>query len=88
MFEGFSRDRLSVNGTSINDLLGGSGPPVLFLHGYPQTHVMWHRVAPALAERFAVVCTDLRGYGDSGAPPSEASHEVYSKPLPGRIARQ
>jgi haloacetate dehalogenase len=79
MFERFSRNRLSVNGTSINVLLGGSGPPVLFLHGYPQTHVVWHRVAPALAEWFTVVCTDLRRYGDSGAPPSDVSHAPYSK---------
>jgi pimeloyl-ACP methyl ester carboxylesterase len=53
--------------------------PVLLLHGYPQTHVMWHRVAPVLAQRFTVVCADLRGYGDSGAPASDATHEPYSK---------
>jgi haloacetate dehalogenase len=52
---------------------------VLLLHGYPQTHVIWHRVAPLLAERFTVVCSDLRGYGDSGKPDSDASHEPYSK---------
>jgi haloacetate dehalogenase len=79
MFDGFASDRLAVNGTSIHLVRGGSGPPVLLLHGYPQTHVMWHLVAPALAERFTVVCTDLRGYGDSGAPSSDASHESYSK---------
>ena len=47
---------------------GGSGPPLLLLHGYPQTHVMWHRVAPRLAERFELVMPDLRGYGDSAKP--------------------
>jgi haloacetate dehalogenase len=79
MFEGFVSDRLAVNGTSIHVVRGGSGPPLLLLHGYPQTHVTWHVVAPALAERFTVVCTDLRGYGDSGAPSSDASHGPYSK---------
>lgn len=58
---------------------GGSGPPLLLLHGYPQTHVMWHRVAPALAERFTVVAADLRGYGASGKPPGGEGHEGYSK---------
>ncbi len=78
-FSGFSRIVREVNGTTINAVHGGSGPPVLLLHGYPQTHVMWHRVAPALADRFTVVCPDLRGYGDSGAPLSEKSHEPHSK---------
>ena len=55
------------------------GPPVLLLHGYPQTHVMWHRVAPALAERHTVVLADLRGYGDSARPASQADHASYSK---------
>src|SRR4029450_5833309 len=54
-------------------------PPLLLLHGYPQTHAMWHRVAPSLAERFTVVCPDLRGYGDSAKPPSDERHEQYSK---------
>jgi haloacetate dehalogenase len=63
----------------INVVYGGSGPPVLLLHGYPQTHAMWHRLAPLLAERFTVICTDLRGYGDSAKPRSDASHEAYSK---------
>jgi haloacetate dehalogenase len=79
LFPGFSRAQLAVNGTTINSVRGGVGPPVLLLHGYPQTHVIWHRVAPVLAERFTVVCSDLRGYGDSGKPGSDESHEPYSK---------
>ncbi len=57
----------------------GAGPPLLLLHGYPQTHMLWHRIAPALAERFTLVCADLRGYGDSGKPPADATHWAYSK---------
>jgi haloacetate dehalogenase len=78
-FRGFELIQLDVNGTTINAVRGGAGPPVLLLHGYPQTHAMWHRVAPLLAERFTVVCSDLRGYGDSGKPSSDESHEPYSK---------
>jgi haloacetate dehalogenase len=63
----------------IHTVHGGEGPPVLLLHGYPQTHVMWHRVAPALAARFTVVCPDLRGYGDSAKPSSDETHATYSK---------
>jgi haloacetate dehalogenase len=58
---------------------GGSGPPLLLLHGHPQTHVMWHKVAPHLAEDFTVVCADLRGYGDSSKPTTTPDHEPYSK---------
>src|SRR4029453_11422309 len=79
LLPGFSRVELTVNGTTISAERGGSGPPVLLLHGYPQTHVMWHRVAPALAERFTVVCPDLRGYGDSGKPLSDETREQFSK---------
>jgi haloacetate dehalogenase len=78
-FPQFSRSQLDVNGTRINAVHGGAGPPILLLHGYPQTHVAWHRVAPSLAERFTVVCPDLRGYGDSAKPPSDKRHEQYSK---------
>jgi len=78
-FEGFSRYRIPVNGIEINLVLGGSGPPLLLLHGYPQTHVMWHKVAPALARDFTVVVPDLRGYGDSGKPPGDPRHEAYAK---------
>jgi haloacetate dehalogenase len=58
---------------------GRGGPPLVLLHGFPQTHRMWRRVAPALAQRFTVVCPDLRGYGDSGCPPSDATHAPYTK---------
>jgi len=79
MFEGFEIRRISVNNVTINYLLKGDGPPLLLLHGYPQTHVMWHHIAPALAERYTVVVPDLRGYGDSSKPPSDDQHLVYSK---------
>jgi hypothetical protein len=79
LFPDFARVQLEVSGTTINAVYGGAGPPVLLLHGCPQTHAIWHRVAPALAERFTVVCSDLRGYGDSGKPPSDESHGPYSK---------
>jgi len=69
LFPGFKPMRINTNGATINAVVGGSGPPVLMLHGYPQTHVMWHKVAPGLAERFTVVAADLRGYGDSSKPP-------------------
>ena len=79
MFEGFESKNIPTGETTIHAVVGGSGPPLLLLHGYPQTHVMWHEVAPGLAERFTVVASDLRGYGDSGKPASDARHLVYSK---------
>lgn len=79
MFEGFIETDIETEEAVIRLVHGGSGPPLLLLHGYPQTHVMWHRVAPRLAERFTVVVPDLRGYGDSSKPPSDPSHEPYSK---------
>lgn len=79
MFEGFGKTRIETSGTTINLVYGGEGPPVLLLHGYPQTYVMWHKVAPRLAEHFAVVATDLRGYGDSGKPPTDDDLNVYCK---------
>ena len=79
MFEGFAQERVVTSGAEINLRVGGKGPPLLLLHGYPQNHVMWHRVAPALAERFTVVCSDLRGYGDSSKPPGGGDHATYSK---------
>ena len=79
MFEGFEQTRIQTGGAAINLVYGGQGPPVLLFHGYPQTHVMWHRIAPALAERFTVVVPDLRGYGDSSKPPAGDDHSGYSK---------
>jgi haloacetate dehalogenase len=79
MFEGFEQSTIDTGEAVINVRHGGSGPPLLLLHGYPQTHAMWHLVAPRLAENFTVVATDLRGYGDSTAPPTTPDHEPFSK---------
>ncbi|MDP6065103.1 MAG: alpha/beta hydrolase [SAR202 cluster bacterium] len=79
MFEGFDRTEIETSGTTINLVHGGDGPPVLLLHGYPQTHVMWHKVAVLLADHFTVVAPDLRGYGDSGKPPSDGDLSIYCK---------
>src|SRR5262245_64648092 len=79
MFDGFTRQQINTQETTINLLRSGSGFPILLLHGYPQTHVCWHRVGPILAERFTVVCADLRGLGDSGKPASDSEHLTYSK---------
>ncbi len=78
-FEGFSVTEVQVPGGSIRLRHGGSGPPLLLLHGNPQTHAMWHLVAPTLARRFTVICPDLRGYGFSHKPPATADHMPYSK---------
>ena len=75
----FATETIEANGVSINVCRGGAGPPLLLLHGYPQTHVMWHRVAPVLAQHFTVVCPDLRGYGDSDKPSGGGDHAAYSK---------
>lgn len=79
LLEGFRPHRIEASGTEIACWTAGDGPPLLLLHGYPQTHVMWHPIAPALARRFTVVCADLRGYGDSGRPESDGTHAAYSK---------
>ncbi len=80
MFSDFdSRDVVVSPGVTIRALVGGSGPPLLLLHGYPQTHAMWHRVAPALAAEFTVVAPDLRGYGDSAKPAGAPPHLEYGK---------
>jgi len=79
LFLGFRCLDVATAQTSIRLRTGGSGPPLLLLHGYPQTHVLWHRVAALLRQRFTLVCADLRGYGDSGRPPSDEDHLPYSK---------
>lgn len=79
MFEGFEVHDVDTGEVSIRLRKGGSGPPLLMLHGSPQTHLMWHRCAPRLAEHFTVVAPDLRGCGHSSKPPSTADHEPYSK---------
>ena len=79
LFPGFTTHRIQTSGAEIRCVVGGAGPPLLLLHGYPQTHAMWHQVAPSLAHRFTVVCADLRGYGDSSKPVSDATHAAYSK---------
>jgi haloacetate dehalogenase len=79
VFEGFERERIQTSETEIELVRGGEGPPVLLLHGYPQTHAMWHLLVPRLAEDFTVVAADLRGYGDSSKPFGEEDHSTYSK---------
>ena len=78
MFEGFTTERVPTSVGEVHLRRGGSGEPLLLLHGYPQTHAMWHLVAPRLSERFTVVCPDLRGYGDSPKPPAGEDHSGYS----------
>ena len=78
-FPGFERRVIATSGAEIHTVWGGSGPPLLLLHGSPQTHVMWHKVAPRLAQSFTVVLTDLRGYGDSSKPAGGGTHADYSK---------
>ncbi len=79
LIEGFTRHRLPGDGVTIDALVGGSGPPLLLLHGYPQTRLMWRAIAPQLAQRFTVVAPDLRGYGRSDKPPGDGDHVTYSK---------
>lgn len=79
LFPGFKSKRVRASGATINLVHGGKGPPVLLLHGYPETHAMWHKVAPALARDYTVVCADLRGYGDSSKPRGLPDHSNYSK---------
>ena len=81
MFDGFTEERIAlVDGMTIRVRHGGAGPPVLLLHGYPQTSACWHAVAPALvAAGFTVVAPDLRGYGRSSKPAATADHATYSK---------
>jgi haloacetate dehalogenase len=79
LFPGYKSEWISTSGGRIFARVGGKGPPLLLLHGFPQTHVMWHKVAPQLAERFTVIVADLPGYGWSDMPESDADHTPYTK---------
>ena len=79
MFKGFKSQKIQTTGATINVVSGGQGPPLLLLHGNPETHVMWHKVAPRLATEFSVLAADLRGYGDSSKPEGGENHSNYSK---------
>src|SRR6187397_1408803 len=79
MLDDFTPATIETAETGIFVRWSGSGPPVLLLHGFPQTHLMWRDVAPILARQYFVVCADLRGYGRSGCPPSSADHAPYAK---------
>jgi haloacetate dehalogenase len=79
LLPGFTAQDVETRSADIRARVGGNGPPVLLLHGYPQTSAMWHRMAPALATRFTVVACDLRGYGDSAKPESAEDHSTYAK---------
>jgi haloacetate dehalogenase len=78
LFDNFTSRFIEVNGATIHCRIGGNGPPLLLLHGCPQTHVMWHKVAPALSRHFTVIASDLRGYGDSSKPLGSPDHANYS----------
>ena len=84
LFPGFASEWINTEAGRIFARVGGNGPPLLLLHGFTETHVMWHRLAPTLAETHRVVCMDLRGYGWSSVPRSDATHETYSKRAMGR----
>jgi haloacetate dehalogenase len=79
LFPGFKTRTVRTSGATVHLVWKGEGPPVLLLHGYPQTHAMWHRIAPALARDYTVLCPDLRGYGDSSKPKGLPDHSNYSK---------
>jgi haloacetate dehalogenase len=79
LFPGFETRRFTTGAAEIHARIGGDGPPLFLLHGYPQSHVMWHRIAPRLAERFRLIICDLRGYGASSIPARDAEHFSYSK---------
>lgn len=78
-FSGYVQHKIRVNSVEINCRVGGAGPALLLLHGHPQTHFMWHKVADQLADHFTVVAADLRGYGDSEKVPASEDHLSYSK---------
>ncbi|BCF95606.1 hydrolase [Paraburkholderia sp. PGU19] len=78
-FADFTPFRVTAGGVDIHGVKGGNGPPLLLLHGHPQSHLIWHRCVAQLAEHFTVIATDLRGYGASAKPPSDPTHAPYSK---------
>ncbi|GAA2702136.1 alpha/beta fold hydrolase [Micromonospora olivasterospora] len=79
MFDGFALEEIDVGEVRLRVRHGGSGPPVVLLHGHPRTHATWHRVAPLLAREHTVICPDLRGYGGSSKPPGDPGHTTYAK---------
>jgi len=79
MLDGFQSQSVSTGDAEIFVRIGGDGPPLLLLHGFPQTHVAWHKIAPLLQDRFTLILPDLRGYGRSRGPAPDAGHESYSK---------
>ena len=79
MFQNFKKQVFSYNSIDINYVINGTGPPLLLLHGYPQTYFIWHKIASELCKKYTVVASDLRGYGDSSKPNSDKIHESYSK---------
>ena len=79
MFEDFEQRRVATSGAELNVMIGGEGPPLVLVHGFPQMHAMWHRIAPDLAREFTVVAPDMRGYGDSSKPPAREGVVAYSK---------
>src|SRR5712691_5000830 len=78
-FPGFKTFNVQTSGAAINGVIGGQGPPLLLLHGAPQSHISWRLVAPKLASDYTVIAADLRGYGDSSKPPDGENHSNYSK---------
>jgi len=79
MFEGFAQEQVALGDVTLHVRHGGTGPAVLLLHGHPRTHATWHKLAPLLADRFTVVCPDLRGYGRSSKPATQPDHSQQSK---------
>jgi len=79
LFNNLKSEKINANGIELNVAHGGKGEPLLLLHGYPQTHLMWHKTVPALSERFYIICPDLRGYGNSSKPKGLPDHSNYSK---------
>lgn len=85
MFEGFQLEMIELPEATLRVRYGGSGPPLLLLHGHPRTHTTWHKVAPLLARSFTVVCPDLRGFGKSSKPANHNDYEAFSKRAKGRV---